>query len=148
MKPTTATIGSPSELYTVSIPKFVLLYLMTGGGFLFYWSYRNWAFYKKTDGVSITPVMRGLFWPFFTLELFEKIQSGLDKARQPLCWHPESRALLIMLLVMLSVLLLTFFDRPLDRLFICAANIVLFICIGCLFIGAQRAINVLQSNNC
>ena len=29
---------SPGELYVVSVSKFVLLYLLTGGGYIFYWS--------------------------------------------------------------------------------------------------------------
>lgn len=31
----------PSALYVVSVTKFVVMYLLTGGGYIVYWSYRN-----------------------------------------------------------------------------------------------------------
>lgn len=64
MKPTIATDDRPGALYTVAIPHFLLLYVLTGGCYLFYWSYRNWASYKAHTGAAITPVVRGLLWPF------------------------------------------------------------------------------------
>ena len=146
MKPSTATDLSPNAFYTVAIPKFLLLYLMTGGVYMFYWSYRNWATYKKTTGAAITPLIRGLFWPFFILELFDKVQIGLDMKGRSCKLHLETRALLIMLLVMFFVLLFTFFDRPSDAPFVYLADAVLIACSGFLFIGAQRAINVLGSD--
>lgn len=146
MKPSTATDLSPNGLYTVAIPKFLMLYLLTGGGYLFYWSYRNWAAYKNATGAVITPVMRGLLWPFFILELFDKVQTGLDMRREPCQWHLETRALLIMLLVMFSVLLFTFFGQPSEIPFVYAVDAVLTVGTGCLFLGAQRAINQLGSD--
>ena len=144
MKPTIATDDRPGALYTVAIAHFVLLYVLTCGTYLFYWSYRNWASYKQHTGTAITPVVRGLLWPFFILELFDKVQNALDRAQHPHCWYPESRALLIMLLVMLSVLLFTFPDRPLGMVCVYVAEAVLIALGGCLFVGAQRAINLLS----
>jgi len=146
MKPTTATDGRPRVLYIVSIHKFVLLYLMTGGGYLFYWSYLNWMSYKKASGVAITPMARGLFWPFCILSLFEKVQHELDRQGLSCRWHPEIRGLLIMLMVMTSVLTFTFFSRPLDTPYVLLANGVLILSSVCLFIGAQRAINLLSGD--
>lgn len=146
MKPTIATDDRPGALYTVAIPHFLLLYVLTCGCYLFYWSYRNWAFYKAHSGAAITPVIRGLLWPFFVLELFDKVQNALDRAQQPHRWYPESRALLIMLLVMLSVLLFTFPDRPLGMVCVYVAEAVLIAISGYLFMGAQRAINLLSGD--
>ena len=89
MKPTTAhntcapdgkraLFDGPYPLYVVSVTKFVLLYLLTGGGYIFYWSYRNWACFKGVGGAHIMPLMRGLFWPFFILELCDNIQRSLE----------------------------------------------------------------------
>lgn len=146
MKPSTATDLSPNGLYTVAIPKFLLLYLLTCGGYLFYWSYRNWATYKKTTGAAITPVVRGLFWPFFILDLFDKVQTTLAMDGRSCPHSLENRALLIMLLVMFSVLLFTFFGRPSDAPFIYVADAILIVSTGFLFLGAQRAINLLGSD--
>ncbi|MBO6279251.1 MAG: hypothetical protein J6N20_17815 [Pseudomonas sp.] len=146
MKPSTATDLSPNGLYTVAIPKFLMLYLLTGGGYLFYWSYRNWAAYKQATGAMITPVIRGLFWPFFILELFDNVQTSLGMKEAPCQRNLEARALLIMLLVMLSVLLLTFFDRPSDATGVYLLDGALIAGSGFLFLEAQRAINVLGSD--
>lgn len=127
--------------YAVTLSRFVLLYLLTCGGYLFYWSYRNWASYKVATGVNIMPVMRAVLWPFYILALFEHVQSGLDKAGNVYRWYPETRGLLIMVAFLLSVLIATFFDRPSDTLFVWAINTVLIVGSVGLFLGAQRAIN-------
>ena len=134
---------SPGELYVVSVSKFVLLYLLTGGGYIFYWSYRNWTSFRAVGRADIMPAMRAVFWPFFILELFDKIQKSLDISGRSYRWYSEARALLIMLLVMIAILLSLFFDRPSDTGFVLVADAVLVVAGVFLFIGAQRAINVL-----
>jgi hypothetical protein len=59
----------PSE----SISKLVILFIITCGMYIFYWSYRNWKFLKEKDGEieSISPGLRtfGLLIPFVNLFL-------------------------------------------------------------------------------
>ena len=138
--------GERDGLYVVSVSKFLLLYALTAGGYMFYWSYRNWASYKEVTGAPITPLIRAVFWPFFILCLFEKVQNGLDLKGRSYFWHPETRGLLIMFLVMLSVLLSLFFNRPSDTVFVLFANLVLIACGAGMFVEAQRAINVLSDD--
>ena len=130
-------------LYAVPVSRFMLLYLLTCGGYLFYWSYRHWASYKAATGVNIMPVMRGLLWPFYLLSLFELVQRGLDKAGHIHGWYPETRGLLILLAFMLSALIALFFDRPSDTAFVWGVDAVLVAGSVMLFRGAQRAINLL-----
>lgn len=157
MKPTTAhntcapdgkraLFDGPYPLYVVSVTKFVLLYLLTGGGYIFYWSYRNWACFKGIGGAPIMPLMRGLFWPFFILELFDNIQRSLDIRGRGYFWYCEARGLLIMLVVMICILLSLFFDRPSDTVFVLVVDAVLMAGSLFLFIGAQRAINILADD--
>lgn len=58
------------ELYVVSITKFLLLYVITLGGYMLYWTYRNWKCYRYVAEVDIMPVMRGgilaVFYLFIT----------------------------------------------------------------------------------
>ena len=136
----------PSELYVVSVTKFVVLYLLTGGGYIVYWSYRNWATYKERVGADILPLVRAVLWPFFILDLFDKIQNGLELAGRQCRWHPEPRALLIMLMVMISTLFAMFFDNPQDAGVVFIANAVLITVSVFLFVGAQRAINLLAND--
>ncbi|MGO2450571.1 hypothetical protein [Pseudomonas taetrolens] len=135
-----------NALYVVSISKFVWLYVLTGSGYIFYWSYRNWASYRAATGVDIMPIMRGVFWPFFILSLFEKVQNGLETAGRSCQWYPEARGLLIMLLVLISVLLNPFFSPPSGTLFVFIADMVLIAAGTGLFVGAQRAINLLHDD--
>lgn len=137
----------PSALYVVSVTKFVVLYLLTGGGYIVYWSYRNWASYKERVGADIFPLVRAVLWPFFILELFDKIQNGLELAGRPCRWHPEPRALLIMLMVMISTLFAMFFDSPVDAGVVFIANTLLITLSVFLFVGAQRAINLLANDS-
>ena len=95
------------NLYVVSVSKFLLLYGFTAGGYMVYWSYRNWASYKAETGAPIAPLLRAALWPFFILPLFEVVQNGLDRTGRCYFWQPETRGLLIMLLVMFSVLVST-----------------------------------------
>nr|WP_314483764.1 hypothetical protein [uncultured Pseudomonas sp.] len=136
-----------SELYVVSVTKFVVLYLLTGGGYIVYWSYRNWATYKERVGADILPLVRAVLWPFFILDLFDKIQNGLELAGRQCRWHPEPRALLIMLMVMISTLFAMFFDSPDDAGVVFIANALLITVSVFLFVGAQRAINLLAADS-
>ena len=137
----------PSELYVVSVTKFVVLYLLTGGGYIVYWSYRNWATYKERVGADILPLVRAVLWPFFILDLFDKIQNGLELAGRQCRWHPEPRALLIMLMVMISTLFAMFFDSPDDAGVVFIANALLITVSVFLFVGAQRAFNLLAADS-
>ena len=137
----------PSALYVVSVTKFVVMYLLTGGGYIVYWSYRNWATYKQRVGADICPLVRAVLWPFFILELFDKIQNGLELAGRPCRWHPEPRALLIMLMVMISTLFAMFFDSPADAGLVFIANTLLITLSVFLIVGAQRAINLLADDS-
>lgn len=134
------------DLYVVSVSKFLLLYGLTAGGYMVYWSYRNWASYKAVTGVQITPVMRAALWPFFILPLFEAVQNGLDRTGRCFFWQPETRGLLIMLLVMFSVLVSTLFTRPSDAVYVLFTNAVLIAGCCAMLVAAQRAINMLAGD--
>ena len=134
------------NLYVVSVSKFLLLYGFTAGGYMVYWSYRNWASYKAVTGVRITPMLRAVLWPFFILPLFGVVQNGLDRTERCYFWRPDTRGLVIMLLVMFSVLVSTFFTRPSDSVFVFFANMALIAGCCAMLVAAQRAINVLAGD--
>ena len=134
------------NLYVVSVSKFLLLYGLTAGGYMVYWSYRNWASYKAETGAPIAPLLRAALWPFFILPLFEVVQNGLDRTGRCYFWQPETRGLLIMLLVMFSVLVSTFFTRPSDEAYVLFANVALITVCCAMLVAAQRAINTLAGD--
>ena len=134
------------NLYVVSVRKFLLLYGLTAGGYMVYWSYRNWASYKAETGAPIAPLLRAALWPFFILPLFEVVQNGLDRTGRCYFWQPETRGLLIMLLVMFSVLVSTLFTRPSDAVYVLFTNAVLIAGCCAMLVAAQRAINILAGD--
>ncbi|WP_307987685.1 hypothetical protein [uncultured Pseudomonas sp.] len=111
-----------------------------------YWSYRNWASYKAETGAPIAPLLRAALWPFFILPLFEVVQNGLDRTGRCYFWQPETRGLLIMLLVMFSVLVSTLFTRPADAVYVLFTNAVLITGCCAMLVAAQRAINMLAGD--
>lgn len=136
-----------NTLYTVSVRKFAMLYLFTLGGYTFYWSYRNWAAYRNATGVDVMPVMRGLFWPFFIFALFEKIQNRLGRMGRSYCWNPKPRAVLVLLVLVMLVLLLWFISLQSGGIVSVAGSVALIAGGLFLFVGAQRAINLLEKGS-
>ena len=134
------------NLYVVSVSKFLLMYALTAGGYMVYWSYRNWASYKTVTGAPITPLIRAVLWPFFILPLFEVVQNGLDRTGRCYFWQPETRGLVIMLLVMFSVLVSTFFSQPSNAVYVLFANATLIAACCAMLVAAQRAINMLAGD--
>lgn len=140
-----------NTLYTVSISKFMMLYVFTLGGYAAYWPYRNWSAYRNATGVDVMPVMRGLFWPLFVFSLFEKVQNRLDRAGRSYRWNPKPRAWLIILVVTISLMLPWFVSPRVNALVVLTGSVALVVGGMYLFVGAQRAINMLdkyQQGNC
>ncbi|NOY41350.1 MAG: hypothetical protein GXP26_05880 [Planctomycetes bacterium] len=67
--------------YPVSLSKFIVLSLLTGGVYELYWFYKNWRFVRDRDNSTIRPFWRALFAPLWCaaliLDLRESVQ---DKA--------------------------------------------------------------------
>ena len=59
--------------YPVSLPKFVILSVLTFGLFEFYWLYKNWVFIKERDHSHIRPLARAFFGVLFLYSLIEDV---------------------------------------------------------------------------
>ena len=71
--------GSGAPFYAVALPKFYLLFLLTGGVYAVYWMYRNFkAQQQNTVGdEDIWPVARAIFMIFFIHNLMGRVQRRL-----------------------------------------------------------------------
>lgn len=135
-----------ADLYVVSINKCLILFVITIGGYAMYWSYRNWVFYRDARGAEITPLMRGIFWPFFIMPLFERINAGLQTTGEVCRWYPTLRGVSLIGVTVLSFIAPFFLDGPADpRLAFAISASTLAVTTYC-FIGAQRAINRLAGD--
>jgi len=62
----------------------VLLYIITLGFYENYWHYKNWKIIKQNSGdLSISPILRGLFFPFFILSLISVLKGSAELAKLP-----------------------------------------------------------------
>ena len=57
----------------VRIDKFVILSLVTLGLYQFVWFYRNWRYIKTSEGTSIWPWARALFYPFWYYPMLKRL---------------------------------------------------------------------------
>ena len=57
----------------VRIDKFVILFLLTGGVYVFLWHYRNWRYIKTSEGTSIWPWARAFWAPLSYYEMLKRL---------------------------------------------------------------------------
>lgn len=140
------TPDAMGKLYAVSVSKFLMLFVSTIGGYTIYWVYRNWAFYRNASGADVTPVMRGLFWQFFIISLFDRIKVGLEMAGEACRWCPVTRGVLIILMSLTPFLTPFIFNLPSTLKFVFLIDVTTLAIAAYLFVGAQRAINRLAGD--
>lgn len=64
---------SPARYSPVRIDKFVILSLVTLGLYPVVWFYRNWRYIKTSEGMSIWPWARALFYPFWYYPMLKRL---------------------------------------------------------------------------
>ena len=62
----------------VSIQRFVLLSVLSFGTYEAWWSYKNWQYLKKRDGLDISPFWRGWFMIFYIHKLLATIHDDKE----------------------------------------------------------------------
>ncbi|HEX7028711.1 MAG TPA: energy transducer TonB, partial [Gammaproteobacteria bacterium] len=65
--------------YPVSPPKFIAMWMLTGGLYGLYWFYKNWRYVKQRDQSGIMPVARGIFLHFWYYPLYEELHGDSVK---------------------------------------------------------------------
>ena len=135
------------ELYVVSITKFLLLSVTTLGGYLMYWSYRNWKCYRFVTEVDIWPVVRGMFWPFFIYSLLARIK-GRAHIKNELCdWHAGVKSVLIISLVVISLLMPFVMSAPVSQLLVFVVDTVTLVVSVSLLVSVQQVTNRLANDS-
>ncbi len=65
--------GSKCEFFPTSLRKLVILFIATFGMYTFYWFYKHWQLQKNT-GKKVIPILRTIFYIFFTHSLFRSVE--------------------------------------------------------------------------
>lgn len=63
------------EQKIISLTKFIVLCISSGGLYSIWWIYKAWRFFKQKDNLDIMPAARAIFTLFFLHSLFNKILS-------------------------------------------------------------------------
>jgi hypothetical protein len=71
--------GRSPVYFPVSIGKFILMSVVTGGLYELYWSYRNWSYIKQQHGLKILPFWRAWFTLFFHYDLLKRMKVDLGQ---------------------------------------------------------------------
>jgi hypothetical protein len=66
--------GPLKTVNTVSLGKFIFLFIATMGMYGFWWSYKTWRFFKERSNSDINPIARALFAIFFHYDLITRVQ--------------------------------------------------------------------------
>ncbi len=63
--------------HPVSLSKFIVLSLLTGGIYDLYWFYKNWRFVRDRDGSTIMPFWRAIFSPLWLAALILDLRKNV-----------------------------------------------------------------------
>lgn len=85
--------------------KLLILYFATLGLYSVYWFYKNWSLQKSLHGEDTIPVLRALFYIFFTHSLFNRIEQAADEKNITKSWSAGSLATLFVVLTLVSNIL-------------------------------------------
>ena len=78
--------------YVVAKKKLAVLYLATVGIYAVYWFYVNWRNFKTVSGEKLIPILRAIFYVFFTHSLFKKVDENLKERELEYDWSPGALA--------------------------------------------------------
>jgi len=73
--------------FPVSVPKFLIMSLVTLGLYHVYWAYKNWVRIKAQSDASIMPWARALFLGIWNFPLFDSVQTRAATEEIPVGWN-------------------------------------------------------------
>ena len=62
------------ETKLLNTSQFIALYILTFGGYSWWWTYKTWRYFRNEKGMDVMPVMRTIFSIFFQYSLFNNVQ--------------------------------------------------------------------------
>lgn len=134
--------GLSNEFYIVSKKKFIWLYFSTFGFYSIYWFFKNWMIQKKFHRETYWPIMRGLFYIFFTHSLFRQVDKKLKDSDKKYIWDHGGIATQIVILTIASNALGRLAMKYIGSPYTDIGSLALAAVSGVLLLGVQSAINL------
>ena len=140
-----STDGSKCKFFPTSQKKLVILFVATFGGYAIYWFYKNWAL-QKNMGEKVIPLLRAIFYIFFTHSLFRSVENFANSKRISKSWDASSLATVFVILTIISNIL----DRTAEQsetygIVDFASFVVTFILLGPIYM-VQEVVNKINDD--
>jgi len=104
--------GSKREFFPTSQRKLVILYIATFGYYTVYWFYKNWELYRKNAGKKILPLLRAIFYIFYTHSLFRRVEEAAMNKGISKSWGANRLATGFVILIIISYFVQTPSQKP------------------------------------
>jgi hypothetical protein len=88
--------------FVVSIPKLLVLEILTMRFYSVYWFYKHWSTYRKQTGQGLNALFRAIFSIFYVHRLFRAIDSSARASGFSPSWTANSQATLFVALSIVS----------------------------------------------
>jgi hypothetical protein len=99
-------VDGQHELFVVSVPKLIILDVITLRLYSVYWFYKHWEQLRRAHGLRVSPLLRGIFSIFFVHKLFGHIdRAAVDEGGVPAAWNASTQATLFVVLSLSAGLL-------------------------------------------
>ena len=148
--PPTTDVEAPDPdldlFYVVSPTKFLVLSVATTGLYFVYWMYRNWRTVKQRTQESMWPVMRGVFYVFFTHSLLTDVDMAIRDKDRNYDWHPSTIATLFVVVVIVGAILGRLAEYEIGSPATDVLQLLLIPVSAWILLPAQRAINTACSD--
>jgi len=134
------------KFYVVSKTKLSVLFLTTFGIYVVYWFYVNWRNYKDATGQKLRPILRAIFYIFFTHSLFKKVDSELSLKELEFNWSPSIVATLFVFISIARDIFSSFSSNGIDSPLTDILSLVILPIALPFLLKAQDAINISQND--
>jgi hypothetical protein len=88
--------------YQVSLLKLALMLFASFGLYEIFWFYRHWLSAKRKFNLKIQPALRGIFFIFFTHELFRIISDHAKHLKISIRWNSSFLATMFIIIVIVD----------------------------------------------
>jgi len=95
-------VTSSVHFFPTSQLKLAVLYLVTFGLYPVYWFYKHWTLQKKRSGENMIPMLRALFYIFFTHSLFRRISESAKEKNIKITFNASLLATIFVILSLLT----------------------------------------------
>ncbi len=137
--------GSKCYFFPTSQKKLVILFIATFGAYPVYWFYKNWELQKKY-GEKVMPLLRAIFYIFFTHSLFRRVEDAAMRKGISISWSAGPlAAIFVILTIVSSILDRTAENSPTIGIVDYASLAIVFVLLGPIYM-VQEVVNKINDD--